>query len=82
MYDSFHMIHNNHFIKPVNLLVNISCCIFSYRGGAEMMFPWKELCCPSPIKDERPKSIITKSDQCNQNGSADLSVKIVKNPNR
>ena len=64
----------------MNLLVNISCCIFSYRGGAEMMFPWKEMCCPSPVKEERPKSIVTRSEQNNE--KTDLSVKIVKHTNR
>ena len=35
---------SSQFFKPINLMVNCCCCIFSYRGGSSMIFPWGELC--------------------------------------
>ena len=69
-------------IQPVNLLVNVSCCIFSYRGGSEMVFPWKEKCCPSNgsnrnKSDSKQKSIVKTDATLDGNSSC----KIINNEN-
>jgi len=69
-------------VYPVNLLVNVSCCIFSYRGGSEMVFPWKEKCCPSNgsnrnKSDSKQKSIVKTDATLDGNSSC----KIINNEN-
>jgi len=61
-------------VYPINLLVNVSCCIFSYRGGSSMVFPWVELCrrlsfktLKSVVIDKNPSESTLKS--CYQENS-------------